>query len=143
MDLFNIKREQRTEHEWKNILNALSASLGKFIGKDVLITDYLLSDYSDKQASFEAGVDILIQLEAQLTLCGVIGYLVNYDEEVYITAFLLPFVNGTRLSSVDKSKEQIILSFTKEEKWINRGWQNDEHDEWESYTDNERWLKNG
>lgn len=100
-----------------------------------------MADTPNENATFELGVDIRIELECNISLCGVIGYLVNYDEAVYITCFLLPFVNGTRLSSVDKSKEQLIISCTKENGWTSMSWEIDDYGEWESYTDDERWRK--
>ena len=142
MELFNCKKLERSEDEWKNILNSLASSLEVFLQNKVSITSYTLTDYSAGQASLEVGADIVVNLGAQISLCGVIGYLVNYDEGVYISAYLLPFVNDTRLSSVDKTKEQLILSFLKDGKWRDDGWEIDEHYEWESYTDNFRWNKN-
>jgi hypothetical protein len=140
--IFDVNPPLRTKEEWASILNYLVDKLMDYLGTNIKVTKYSISQQNTEDASFNISADVIAKINvlSKIDLCGVLSYCLNVNEVVQIECTLLMYANEKRFFSFDKQNDIFNLSFNEDE-WFSRGWIEDEYEEWADYIDEEDWRK--
>lgn len=138
-DLYDITPGLRTESQWRVILSELVESLSVATSTEFRPTFWHTTNDVAGHASASNSVDIQTVLHESLavTASGVVCVTINFGERVYVSADLLLFCLGKRLTGPG-ALDYIALEHG-EVGWRSRGWVVDENGEWELHSTDDRW----
>lgn len=140
---FSTQRVFLGKDQWFTFLRTLKNELAYFLDCEIVETSVSWEEEGRQSKSYACGMDIMANVfpEANIQYGGMLCYMKNYDEAVYIDVFFLAYINGKRVKSNSKKYKYFTINYTPEKGWNNPQWLQDEWGEWESYTDMTRWMK--
>lgn len=135
-NLYCTQACQRSEAEWKSVLNKLLSELADHLSVDLYTCSYFIEENIKDEASYSCHLDFRGHLSKTLNIeaCGVLCYTANWEESVSIGAHVLLFQNGKRLSPTDS-----IYLPRERNSWGKALTEADYNNEWTLYENTERW----
>ncbi|MEZ4439182.1 MAG: hypothetical protein R3B72_08840 [Polyangiaceae bacterium] len=137
--ILDVNPPQRTEAEWRGVLEHLVSELIETTGVGFQATSwYTESDREGHESSSNCvNVRGTVSDVLRLAACGVVCVSVNFGESVGVSADLLLFSDGARVLGPD-GKEMVSMLYDGRG-WRSQGWRRDGNGEWESHTTDARW----
>ena len=137
--LFSPAKQKRTQADWLVLLTKLKNELAIFLQMEIDIVGVFIPEQDLEYASYGVALDIIVKKDISKNeeYGGVICISMNYEEAVWIDAFLLEFHNKKRAE--EHLGEVLSINFDQTKGWNDMRWQMDEYGEWVSYKDMSRW----